>query len=332
MKKNILSIVIIIVCVLSITSCAAPSYISYDTRIPAEWIRPSNIRSVGLINHTADSLSNVGADINDDLAARLVEDGEFYSAVVLDSLLEDTLQADDVASLTKTMGVDCLISLDSIALFFAGREKGEKVPVLTWNDILSAMLEIDSSTHASVQLYAAMNIYIPGKQTPYAHIAMSDQLGWSAYGYTEREAADYLPSMKEKIDDVIDRMSLGLKRKLLPYWETIDREVYVRENKNLVRAKSYIDNKQWDKAAELWQEMFKEMHAYRIKALAAHNLFVYYEMNSKPDEAIEWCKKGARYFKLNGSSLNAQYLLEQIPALEKRKEELKRLDQQAAAE
>lgn len=332
MKKNLLSIGAVVACLLGATSCAAPSYITYDAKVPAAWVRPMNVASIALINHTEYSLSNVAADVNHELATRLVEEKDFLEVTVLDSLIENDIQEADVKALTKSMKVDCLVSLDSLDLTFAGREKGQKVPLITWNDVFSSLFDVDSSASASAQLSAVMYIYMPGKPLPYARIDVNDQLGWTASAQFEHEAVDYLPSTEEKIPEIIECIAINLKRQLLPYWKTVSRPLYDSGDKDLKRAKKFVDNNQWDKAADLWREMYRNKDAYRIKALAAHNLFVYYEKISNPDEAIEWCKKGAGYFKRNGSSAEAGYLLKQIPELEKRIEELKRLDQQAAAE
>ncbi len=332
MKKKLLSIVGMIVCLLGVMSCATQTYVTYDSKVPAAWVRPATVASIALINETQYSLSNVGADINHVLAEQLVEDKDFLVVTVLDSLIENDMQADDIKTLAKSLKVDCLISLDSLQLTFTGRNKGDKVPLITWQDVLTSLLDIDSGVQSYAQLFAVMNVYVPGKPIPYAQILINDHLDWAAYAETEHEAVDYLPSTEEKIPEIIDCVAFNLKRKLLPYWETVNRPLYVHGNSTLERAKHYVDDNQWDQAAVLWREIYKNEDAYRIKALAAHNLFVYYEKISNPDKAIEWCRKGAVYFERAGSSSATGFLLKQIPELEKKKEELKRLDQQAAAE
>lgn len=330
MRKYLFSIACVAVALMGLSSCSIPYYITYDSKIPAEWNKPSGVTKLGLINHTPDSLSNVGAEINHRLADRLSEEAYLEEIVVLDSVIHEPMYAGQVNRLTKYLDVDCLASLDTLTLVMTGRNNDDKVAYVTLNDFLSVLLEVDPSAYSAGYIHAVINMYLPNQSTPYTSVEVKDHFDWQATAESEREATQSLPSMEDKIGEMINQITDVLKHKMVPYWQTVHRSIYVKEDTYLVEAKKHVNNDEWNQAAALWREMYKKKPAYRMKALAAHNLFVYYEKISNPDEAIRWCKWGANHFERCGDSSASVYLLRQIASLEKRKEELKRLDQQIA--
>lgn len=332
MKKYLLSIVSVAVVLLGLTSCSVPMMISYDTKIPAEWNKPVGVTKLGLINHTPDSLSNVGAEINHSLAERLSEDDYLDEITVLDSVIYAPMHSPEVNRLIHYLDVDCLASLDSLSLVMTGRNKEDKVAYINVGDFVSALLYVDPSVYSYGYIYGVVNMYLPNQSTPFASVNVKEHFDWESIAGSVWEASKNLPSMEEKIGHIIERTTDILKHKMVPYWRTTSRWVYVNEDKALTKAKKHLNSEEWDQAAAIWHEMYKNEDAYRKKALAAHNLFVYYEKISNPNEAIEWCRRGAANFKRCGATFSAGELLRYIPELEKRKEELKRLDQQAAAE
>ncbi len=127
-------------------------------------------------------------------------------------------------------------------------------------------------------------------------------------------------------EDISKFLGKSFGKKLIPSWVQVDRMYYHSKNSEMIKAENYAINRDWLKAAEIWNRQTKNKNQ-EIAAKACYNMALACEMDGKYDLAIEW---------LNNSNTilikqNEQYKAnckQYIRVLNSRKDEIEKLEKQ----
>jgi tetratricopeptide (TPR) repeat protein len=114
--------------------------------------------------------------------------------------------------------------------------------------------------------------------------------------------------------------------KLIPSWKPVDRIYYHSKNPEMIKAENYAINRDWLKAAEIWNQQTKNKNQ-EIAAKAFYNMALACEMDGKLDLAIEWLHNSNTIL----SKQNEQYeanCRQYIRVLTLRKDEIDKLEKQ----
>lgn len=140
----------------------------------------------------------------------------------------------------------------------------------------------------------------------------NDTVWAEGYKKTFEKLAD-LVRFNEVVLYIIDKTASNFARQISPTWQNVER-YYVRSgNNDFHRAAYYMDNKQYDKAAAIWQKYTKS-GSRKVAGNALLNLAVYHELKGDVEKALEMASKA----KGKGNEMAKKYL----SVLEKRQQEI----------
>jgi hypothetical protein len=110
---------------------------------------------------------------------------------------------------------------------------------------------------------------------------------------------------------------------ILPHWEWVGRDYYIEGSKKMKEAAGYVQQKDWDSAAALWNVVASDSANKTARSEACFNLAVYYEFAGDFDKALEWIALAEKL----GDGQAAKY----APFIRKRKAEAPMTNAQYAA-
>jgi tetratricopeptide (TPR) repeat protein len=120
-------------------------------------------------------------------------------------------------------------------------------------------------------------------------ISFNDTLWAEGYAYAFDKLAD-LVQFDNVIEYIISKTTFELARKISPVWEETTRYYFKSSNNDFLRAAYFMDNKQYDEAALIWQK-YSENSKGSVASRAFLNLAVYHELKGDINEAIIFCQK-----------------------------------------
>lgn len=80
-------------------------------------------------------------------------------------------------------------------------------------------------------------------------------------------------------------------KQLLPFWKTGKRCLYTGGSVQMRDAAIFVRENSWDRAFELWEQVYNGTKKEKKKMKAALNIAVYYEMKDSLAKAEEWAVK-----------------------------------------
>ncbi len=133
------------------------------------------------------------------------------------------------------------------------------------------------------------NIYLPAMPKPAFSYTFNDTLYWGNYGQTRYEALEgnKMPSPLEIIRETAQISGEKFAAHIMPHWILVERDIYQGNEEAFKQAAVLSNNGEWEKAAEIWNELLKNDKS-TIRGKAAFNLAVWYEMNDELDKAHEY--------------------------------------------
>ncbi len=298
------------------TSCGTSSTITYDYMLPAELTLPVELASMGIINHTPDSLYELSSKVTQ-VIAEDVSDARYFNDVhLLDSVITEPMTLAHVDDLARYMEVDFLVSLDSLEL--------------TLSRATTKMPEGEYHATAQIDVLGMVRLYLPGRSVPMTHLMVRDTLNWHGYSYDEKEALSFLPTIAVMASESTTYLGEKFADKLVPHWTTVLRALFVRESGELKEAAVNVHDNEWGRAAKKWEMTYNKTNSIKLKAYCAYNLAVYHEKLSEIDNAIEWIIKSAKHFEQVKHHKDVQDAALYLAFLQKRQKELQLLDLQFA--
>lgn len=197
-------------------------------------------------------------------------------------------------------------------------------------DTLGVFLTEDESYYAYLVAYEYYSFSLQAagnaETTYYTGI---DTLYWESNANTLNDALAGLPDRQTALEDMGLYIGEKFAKCFHPTWETVDRYFYDCRDKDIKQGLVYLRYKQWDKAIEIWEQVYTTSKKGRFKAYAAANTAVVYEIKSDIENALLWANKAVGSFSVLHSAealqqkVNVQYYIQQ---LEQRRQDEVRLD------
>lgn len=290
-------------------SCQSLEQISIDYMLPSELSFPSQLRKVAIVNNMsaipdselkpqtekpkADEVARATVYTNGTISltaealAEGIADQNFFDAVVIcDSALrakdnfprESTLSKEEIGQLTSDLGVDFLIALENLQL------KATKT-VRYIPDFSCFQSTVD------VKVYPTVKVYVPNRSTALATLLPTDSIFWDEYGSTQTEALARLISDTQMIKQASEFAGTIPVKLLLPTWTKGTRYLYTSGSVQMRDAAIYVREDSWDKAFELWNQVFNSTKSNKKKMKTALNIALYYEIADSLTKAEEWAIK-----------------------------------------
>lgn len=273
-------------------SCSSVSYISMDSLYPSELSFPSDVKKIGVVDNTVnhDTLLATGITVgtlegNGKIMARQlanhIADGDYFDEVILcDSSLrsggsvnvELKLPQEEVQALVSDLNVDMLVTVDGVC-------------IKTWPDLLiywdaPAPVEVVAGEISSV-----ISIYMPSRKEP-MHLALGaqDTMYW--------DLGDSRLTERKLVEEAsLHAASLPMKY-LIPQWKAEERFYYSGGGVDMRDAAVCVQENNWAEAFRLWKRAYDSSKVKSKKRMrAALNLALYYEMQSRIPEALDYAKE-----------------------------------------
>jgi hypothetical protein len=289
---------------LFVSSCVSISQISIDNLEPAKISFPKDIKTVAIVNNTITNKENIvteekgeynqvistestfqgNAKLTSQVLAESVAAANFFDEVVIcDSALrendllprESELSQDEVKKLTSSLGVDMLFSLENVTI------KTDQRTYFLDNIFRST---IDATVAPMVK------IYVPSRAKPLIIVYPEDKIYWDGYGLSPTIAEKNLITKDSLIKEASAFAGELPTKVILPSWEKANRFYYTSGCLELRDGGALVREDSWDDAFKLWQTAY-EKKSKKIKMRAAFNIALYYELQDKIEQAIEWAEK-----------------------------------------
>ncbi|MDR0574037.1 MAG: tetratricopeptide repeat protein [Tannerella sp.] len=294
-------------------SCRSYRVIEVETYNPATITFPPEIKTVMIVNNSAqqpdhvghrfssygksDSLLSVSADSMAyhfcmSLGKAIAESPLFYDV----RICEDTLRrdshfynsrpftADEVVSFCNDYEVDALIILDK--LFFN--------TVFYETDMKNLMM----GNGISAKITGELRTLWPGQKAVYS-IPFSDSLVWymdENFLYEDVEVFT-TSDVRYAIQYLSEWTGRQMHVHFVPFWSDDKRCFYTDISSQWKQATAYAVAGKWAEAAEIWEPMFVRAKKWQPKARLASNLALCYEMTSNFDKAVEYAEISDGLFK-----------------------------------
>ena len=282
---------IAIVTGLALASCGSLQTISFEQLQAADVSFPDVVRNVAVVNNmpvykAGDSHDVISVELKGDgkiaaeaLAEEIANANYFEQVIICDSALrgQDTelredvmLTQDEVQKLAADLGADLIFSFDRLDI---QTKRG-----VLFIDTFDGGFQVDA---VDGMVAPVIRIYIPSRERPMLSFSKQDTISWEIEPTLSdkkivKEASEYAATMP------VDY--------LLPHWREVSRFYFDGGNVGMRDAGVYVRENNWDRAFELWKQIYDKSKG-RQKMRAAFNIGLYYEMKDDPATAIEWVEK-----------------------------------------
>lgn len=300
------------------TSCVSVKHVSFECLRQADVNYPSQVKTVGVVNCVPvmseqdwDKFGIPGfcegkGELTTEILAQEIAETQYFEQVVIsDSTLvrldtDGGLSCKQIDSLIHNLGVDMLFTVERVKLRM---EKG-----MAWS---SRHMRDIPALH--VEITPLIGAYKEGRELPLFKLCKSDTLSC--------EWTRNLP-LQEIIEAASEHAATSSMKRLLPYWEEMDRYYFDGGVSEMRDAGVYVRERNWPEAAALWKTLY-DKNKGKYKMYAAFNLALYHEMQSEFDLAKEYLET-ASGLAMDGSE-EKSFILFYLYQLEERMKENQRL-------
>ena len=206
-------------------------------------------------------------------------------------LLENIPQAMDISlirNIGSKHGADAVLAIDKFDSDFITTDaelKTKKDPEDTTKVIRTYEVEGIASVVAYIRLYEVKT------GTILDEIKLNDQFTYRASGSTVQEAMLQLMRKQDAVNDISYQTGLIYGRRIAPYAYTVNRTIYRRpKDTYLERGARKAEVADWKGAIVDWQVATKSIAKDKVKARAAYNIAVAYEVLGDLQNAQEWAQ------------------------------------------
>jgi len=347
MKINLLKAIGIVFLSLIFNSCSTLLYTSLDVLRPAKVTFAPEIKKILIINNSViqpydyghkneflnEKVKNVyvvADSISIFCLGSLTEElnqKEFFKTVTLqpnsinrsfDFFSVKNLTSDTVTALCNRYKADAILSLDRIKV-------NDKITEYYVEDEKKFVADLEA------RFETQWSIHNP-REVKFISATFMDTLFWESESYQKKKVSEKLPIRTDALIDGALYVGQSTVKKMVPYWDKVDRYFFNNSNKNMNRAMDSVYFKNWVSAISLWQKVINKSMFNNTKAMAANNIAIAYEIIGDIDNAIEYANQSLEYF---GKSISTDYnsylrVLNYLEDLNKRKKEIAMLKKQLA--
>ena len=290
--------------------CSSVEPLSIDCLRPAEISFPAELRRVAIVNNAVElpgpledpATSGAGSEgkrgeviarysgstrLTAESLSEAIADEDYFDEVIIcdsalraqDSVFRPTeLSRGEVARLAWQLGADVLIAVEALPIHTV-----ERVEFDPYDDMYRATLD--------VKLFPVIRVYISGRTSPMATVVATDSIYFEAYGLSSWEARESLYTTGEMLSEVSRYAGETAARRLLPYWQTVERQMFTGGNSRMRDAAVYARRNQWTKAIDIWQQLYNDKTGRRSRLRTAHNMAIGYEMCDSITDALTWAER-----------------------------------------
>ena len=296
---------------LALSSCQSLEQISIDYLQAADLSFPPQLRKVAVVNNTSNTpdnklitqsekikenspiVSRATAYVNGDtkvatesLAEEIAHQNYFDEVVICDSALrandklarESTLSQEEVRKLASDLGVDLIIAVENLQL-----KATKTVRYLDEFNCFQGAVD--------VKAYPTVRIYLPERSRPMNTLHPNDSIFWEEYGGSVTETFAHMIPDAQMLREASEFAGTIPVKQLLPFWKTGKRYLYTGGSVQMRDAAIFVRENSWDRAFELWEQVYNGTKKEKKKMKAALNIAVYYEMKDSLAKAEEWAVK-----------------------------------------
>lgn len=343
LQNNIVALCILL---FIISSCSSLKIVPIELPKKGKNELPGDIQSLVLVNRTLDERYS---DLKTDSLQKIFYEKNFNTDTVIFDIaaIDTTLKA--LGELLFESGRYDFVIPENRFLdfeknaFFSNKMSWEEARVLCETYNTDAVLSIDlfgtrvitqfdkdsyfdSGQNAFINVSEAQmvviyqslfRVYDPEKEIVLIQETFTDTLVWENMALTTRELFRNFTPVKQALTEAGIALAIDFSEKISTTWIAQNRGFYVKGDKELSEAGTFIDAGEWQKAMELWQYLANNSGKKSTKSKAEFNLAVAYEIQGDIDKAIEW---GLKSYNTMYRSLTYQYL----ELLESRKKTLEK--------
>ena len=347
MKKNKLKLFILALGAVFFSSCTGLLYTSLDVLRPAKVAFNPDANDLLIINNTVNQPSEYGHRtellyetpknvlIKNDSSSifclgALSEDLEgkdFFSSVQLipntinngtDFFSFMTLSDEKVKELCLANHANVILSLDKIKV----------------NDDLTENYLTESSSYLTTLVFKFETYwsihYLNNPEV--TSVQYTDTVYWESESYFRKNAMNELPDRNDALVD--GALNIGHKtvNRFIPYWDKVDRYFFNPGNKLMKQGMDSVYVKSWKSAISLWETEYNKTKTAKLKAQAANNIAIAYEITGDLDKALNYATQA--YYSIGKMTIidfeSFIRLSDYINELTQRKNELLILKEQLA--
>jgi hypothetical protein len=327
MRSSLFGASIAIMLVLS--GCVAPKgYVTLEILEPANVTYPAFVNNVAYLNRSPISFDNMSPSNRRDLDQKELR--------MIDTMVCNALKAGfyDALNNAQVAYMDSVIYLERRRLDTTGRFDNltaaeyrrvfETFPVdaVITLDYYSFQLDLsnryDYTGYSYSQVYTlyldvGWKIYTSEELTPFNRYRLRDTLFFENFAY--EPAVRYTPSDAMRIGFYEAAFSYGQRN--IPMWNQVSRYIFKGREKALRKAGEYTDEGDWEGARDIWLSCL-ESEDPTLRAKAAFNLAVYYELEDDLEQSVAYLEMARRSW--NNDSIENYY--EEMKIRVENKEEL----------
>lgn len=329
-------IVTIILTAILMSACTSYKTITIDYKKPAKYYIGDNVRAVGVLNMIEDKqitseelnatgipairtrCSFLGNETAMSMAQGIADSGYFRDVIISDKPWNMKKSPDQIQkdSIINSLNVDALIAVKEADLdwitFFNDTD---------YYNITDAITSIEYSY--KIEVYKA-----------------EDEIPNTILVHDSIFTREYLPIMRdedgisiEMNQDTIrknlsEAIGYDFASKITPSWNQADRIIFTTPCEEMEQAELYVKEGRWEKALKKWEQL-QSGNNNRLKAQAAFNIALYYEINDNIEEAFKWLDNAEKEIsKTNNSQARNKTLAlisEYKSALKQRNTDLQKL-------
>lgn len=289
-----------------LSSCTKLLYTSLDVLRPAKVAFNSDVNNVLIINNTVPQPADIGhttlfafeepkkEKFNTDSLSIFclgalkedIESKNFFASVQLspNSINTSTdfgsanyISDKTVQALCNSTQADAVISLDKIKV----KDEVTEIFDTPTNSYIST-LELNFESYWS--------IHYPNKEEFYA-LQFKDTVFWQAESNFRKKGIKELPKREDALVDGALYVGQNTVNRLVPYWEKVDRYFFNPDKKDFKQAMDSVYVKNWNSAISSWQTAMNQSKSNWIKAQAANNIAIAYEITGNVDKALEYASQ-----------------------------------------
>lgn len=190
--------------------------------------------------------------------------------------------------LCKREGVDALIVLEvfdtRIKVQTPALPPASATPGAIINDVLNAQVPI------TTEVKTGWHVYDPTNNLLKDEYILQDAFTFTAGALATPQAIAAVMGRKDKIYQTANQQGRAYVSRLIPYWQKVTRDYYVKGTASFKTAMRKARTGHWNEAGELWKRETNNRNR-KIAGRACYNMAILSEINGNLEEAIQWASK-----------------------------------------
>lgn len=233
-----------------------------------------------------DGLKNALIENNRFAQVKVVEGKPYYTSLI--GSFAPPLPWDEVRKICERDSLDVLLVLE----VFDTRLRIPPPPVpsipQSAGDLINGVL--NTQVPVTTDIKTGWRIYDPQLNTINDEVFLNNSFTFTAGVLNAPQAVAALMARKEMIKQTADGLGRSYSVRILPYWNRVTRDYYVKGSPAFRTAMRKARTGNWNEAGDLWNRE-TQSHKRIIAGRACYNMAIISEINGQLDQAIRWAQK-----------------------------------------